>query len=160
MDKEAETNHQLLRCLKPKLIDILSADPELVLQHAFSLKLVTKNGYEKVRPQQISTEKVTTLLDLIYNGGPEASHGLMKLLKEDTFQETFPRLSILMNPEINHNLSTGTNVYMCCFMYSVIHLHSSLSVIYLCMYLIEASKGTAVDSAEQSRSTNQCTSGG
>ncbi|CAL8255925.1 uncharacterized protein zgc:174906 isoform X1 [Gadus morhua] len=100
MDKESETsNHQLLRCLKPELIEILSADPELLLQYAHSRKLVTENGYKKVRAQQISTEKVTTLLDLIYDGGRKASHGLLELLKEDTFQENFPRLSILVNPD-------------------------------------------------------------
>ncbi|CAL8366589.1 unnamed protein product [Lota lota] len=104
MDKES--NHQLLRRLRPQLIEILSADPDFVLQYAFSDFLVTDNGYKSVSPLTISTEKVTTLLDHIYDRGPQASLGLLKLLKSDRFQENFPRLSILVNQDVDLNLST------------------------------------------------------
>ncbi|KAK0148252.1 hypothetical protein N1851_011811 [Merluccius polli] len=91
----------LLRRLKPKLIDILSADPELVLQECHALNLVTDAGYKMVRPQQVSTEKVTALLDHVYDRGSEAAHGLMELLRGDVFLENFPRLSFLKTPDVD-----------------------------------------------------------
>ncbi|KAJ3585982.1 hypothetical protein NHX12_012384 [Muraenolepis orangiensis] len=104
MAEESQRDCELLRSLRPKLIDILSADPEFVLQHAHSLHLVTHNGYQRVKPQVIPTEKVTTLLDLVYERGPEAVHGLLELLKGDLCQENFPKLSFLKSPDVDLQL--------------------------------------------------------
>ncbi|KAJ3585984.1 hypothetical protein NHX12_012386 [Muraenolepis orangiensis] len=108
MAEESQRDCELLRSLRPKLIDILSADPEFVLQHAHSLHLVTHNGYQRVKPQVIPTEKVTTLLDLVYERGPEAVHGLLELLKGDLCQENFPKLSFLKSPDMDLQLSKVT----------------------------------------------------
>ncbi|KAG7254400.1 hypothetical protein CRUP_021347 [Coryphaenoides rupestris] len=96
----------MLKRWQADLIDILSADPELVLQHARSLRLVTDRGYKTVRAQLVSTEKVTVLLDLVSDNGPEAAHGLLKLLRSETFQESLPRLSFLKNLTVDRHLST------------------------------------------------------
>lgn len=112
MDEEHQRARQLLRAKKPELIVILSGDADLVLQHAYSLQLLTDDGYNKVKPQLVARDKVTTLLDLVYNRGPEAAHGLLELLKGDVFQETFPGLSFLKNPDMDQHLPTGRAVHM------------------------------------------------
>jgi len=105
-------DHYLLNRWRADLIDILSAEPELLLQHACSLGLVTARGYKTVRDQHISTEKVTVLLDLVIDKGSEAARDLLKLLRNETFQDTFPRLSFLKNLPVDLHLSTGRDVYV------------------------------------------------
>ncbi|KAK0148255.1 putative nuclease HARBI1 [Merluccius polli] len=147
----------LLKRLKPKLIDILSADPELVLQECHALDLVTDAGYKMVRPQQVSTEKVTALLDHVYDRGPEAAHGLMELLRGDVFLENFPRLSFLKAPDVDQpRPSTGRG---CIYIRAVITCMLSRVCIAVesgvCMLLEETLKGAAGDSAEEAGCTKR-----
>uniref|UniRef100_A0A8C2Z963 Zgc:174906 n=1 Tax=Cyclopterus lumpus TaxID=8103 RepID=A0A8C2Z963_CYCLU len=92
MDDQAEI--QLLRSLKVKLIEILSADADFVLQHADSRCLMSVPGYQKVKSCRVPSEKMTDLLDHIIQRGPEAARGLLELLKDQALQETFPMLPI------------------------------------------------------------------
>nr|XP_057941602.1 uncharacterized protein LOC131137530 isoform X2 [Doryrhamphus excisus] len=65
---------QFLRSQKVKLIDILSADADFVLQHADSCSLLSSSGYEQ---------------------------GLLELLKEPPLQETFPMLYVLKDLQVS-----------------------------------------------------------
>nr|XP_057941799.1 uncharacterized protein LOC131137635 isoform X3 [Doryrhamphus excisus] len=65
---------QFLRSQKVKLIDILSADADFVLQHADSCSLLSSSGYDQ---------------------------GLLELLKEPPLQETFPMLYVLKDLQVS-----------------------------------------------------------
>ncbi|XP_054653917.1 uncharacterized protein zgc:174906 [Dunckerocampus dactyliophorus] len=92
---------QFLRSQKVKLIDILSADADFVLQHADSCSLLSSAGYEQVKACRIPSEKVRELLDHIIQRGPVSAQGLLELLKEPSLQETFPMLYVLKDLQIS-----------------------------------------------------------
>ncbi|KAM7411869.1 hypothetical protein PAMA_021711 [Pampus argenteus] len=92
---------QLLRSQKAKLIEILSADADFVLQHADSRYLLSPSGYQQVKACRIPSEKVRDLLDNIFQRGPEAAEGLLELLKDQALQETFPMLRFVKDLQVN-----------------------------------------------------------
>ncbi|KAI4823724.1 hypothetical protein KUCAC02_012295 [Chaenocephalus aceratus] len=106
MAEEPAAEIQLLRSLKVKLIEILSADADFVLQHADSRCLLSVHGYQQVKACHFPSKKVTDLLDLIILRGPEAARGLLKLLNEHALQETFPMLCFIKDLDIN-TVSSG-----------------------------------------------------
>ncbi|KAM4610103.1 cysteine sulfinic acid decarboxylase-like [Polymixia lowei] len=106
-EEEVTKEIQLLRSLKAELIDILSADPDFILQHADSRGLLSVPGYQQVKAFPIPTEKVRELLDHIILRGQKAVQGLLKLLKEEDMQDTFPRLSFLNDLPVNTQLPAG-----------------------------------------------------
>ncbi|XP_037337075.2 uncharacterized protein zgc:174906 [Pungitius pungitius] len=95
MAGEPAAEIQLLRSQKAKLIEILSADAEFVLQHADSSLLLSDSGYQQVKARTVPREKVTDLLDHIIQRGPAAAQGLLELLKGKEMQETFPMLCFI-----------------------------------------------------------------
>lgn len=106
MAEEPAAEIQLLRSQKVKLIEILSADADFVLQHADSRFLLSPHGYQQVKACRIPSEKVTDLLDCIIQRGPEAAQGLLELLNDQAVQETFPGLRFLNELQVN-TLSSG-----------------------------------------------------
>uniref|UniRef100_A0A3Q3LBM6 Zgc:174906 n=1 Tax=Mastacembelus armatus TaxID=205130 RepID=A0A3Q3LBM6_9TELE len=86
---------QLLRTQKVALIEVLSADADFVLQHADSRGLLSLHSYRQLKACRGPSEKVTDLIDLIIQTGPEAAQGLLELLKDQALQETFPMLKDL-----------------------------------------------------------------
>lgn len=101
MAEEPVSDVQLLRSLKAKLIEILSADADFVLQHADSRCLLSHHDYQKVKACRIPSEKATELLDHIIQRGPESAQGLIKLLKDEALQEAFPMLHFLKDLRVN-----------------------------------------------------------
>uniref|UniRef100_I3K2V7 Zgc:174906 n=1 Tax=Oreochromis niloticus TaxID=8128 RepID=I3K2V7_ORENI len=97
---------QLLRSQKPKLIEILSADPDFVLQHADARRLLSRHAYQHVKSCRIPSEKVTELLDHVIQRGPEAAKELLELFKDNDLQETFPRLDFINKLKINTQSSS------------------------------------------------------
>lgn len=106
MAERPATEIQLLRSQKTRLIEILSADADFVLQHADSRCLLSLHGYQQVKACRIQSEKVTDLLDQIIQRGPEAARGLLELLNDKALQETFPMLSFMKDLQVN-TLSSG-----------------------------------------------------
>lgn len=106
MSEEPAAEIQLLRSQKAKLIEVLSADADFVLQHADSCCLLSPHGYQQVKSCRVPTEKVTDLLDHVLQRGPEAARGLLDLLKTEPIQETFPMLSFVKDLHADA-LSTG-----------------------------------------------------
>lgn len=107
MDGEAAPEVQLLRRQKAKLIDILSADADFILQHADSQCLLTLGGYQRVKSCRIPSEKVTELLDHVIQRGPKEVRGLLDLLTEQDLQEAFPLLSYVKDLQVNTHMSAG-----------------------------------------------------
>ena len=101
MAEEPAAEVQLLRSQKAKLIEILSADADFVLQHADSRCLLSLHGYQQVKSCRIPSEKVTDLLDHILQRGPEAAQGLLELLKDQALQETFPMLHFMKDLQVD-----------------------------------------------------------
>ncbi|XP_068589273.1 uncharacterized protein zgc:174906 isoform X2 [Cebidichthys violaceus] len=106
MAEEPAAEIQLLRSQKVKLIEILSADADFVLQHADSRSLLSAHGYQQVKACRVPSEKVTDLLDHIIQRGPEAARGLLELLNDQDLQETFPMLRFIKDVQVN-TLSSG-----------------------------------------------------
>uniref|UniRef100_A0A3Q4HTE5 Zgc:174906 n=1 Tax=Neolamprologus brichardi TaxID=32507 RepID=A0A3Q4HTE5_NEOBR len=92
---------QLLRSQKPKLIEILSADPDFVLQHADARRLLPLHAYQHVKSCRVPSEKVTELLDHVIQRGPEAAKELLELFKDNALQETFPSLDFINKLKVN-----------------------------------------------------------
>ncbi|XP_070696284.1 uncharacterized protein [Pempheris klunzingeri] len=106
MAEEPAAEIQLLRSQKAKLIEILNADADFVLQHADSRCLLSLHGYQQVKACRTPSDKVTDLLDHIIQRGPEAARGLLELLKDQALQETFPMLRFMKDLQVN-TLSSG-----------------------------------------------------
>ncbi|XP_029911829.1 uncharacterized protein LOC115362148 [Myripristis murdjan] len=96
-----EPARELLRSLKVKLINILSADADFVLQHADSRSLVSRQGYEQVKAARVSSEKVRDLLDHVIQREEKAARGFLELLKEKDLQDTFPMLAFLKDLQLS-----------------------------------------------------------
>ncbi|KAF3860471.1 hypothetical protein F7725_000726 [Dissostichus mawsoni] len=94
MAEEPAAEIQLLRSLKVKLIEILSADADFVLQHAESRCLLSVHGYQQVKACRFPSDKGLK------------QRGLLKLLNEHALQETFPMLCFIKDLEIN-KVSSG-----------------------------------------------------
>lgn len=109
MAEDPAAGIQLLRSQKVKLIDILSADADFVLQHADSRYLLSRHSYEQVKACRTPSEKVTNLLDHIIRRGPEAAQGLLELLKDQALQDTFPMLRFIKDLQVNTPSSGRTN---------------------------------------------------
>lgn len=100
MAEEPAAEVQLLRHQKAKLIEILSADADFVLQHADSCSLLSPHGYQQVKSCRVPSEKVTDLLDHIIQRGSKAAQGMLDLLKKQDMQETFPRLCFVKDLQV------------------------------------------------------------
>lgn len=107
MAEDSATVIQLLRSQKPKLIEILSADADFVLQHADARSLLSCHAYQQVKSCCVPSEKVRDLLDHIIQRGPKAAQGLLELLKDESLQETFPKLDFIKNLKVNTQSSGG-----------------------------------------------------
>ncbi len=114
MAEEPAAEIRLLRSQKAKLIDILSADADFVLQHADSRSLLSPHGYQQVKACRTPGEKATDLLDHIIQRGPEAAQGLLELLKDQALQDTFPMLRFIKDLQVNAPSSGRTKSAQYC----------------------------------------------
>ncbi|XP_038836102.1 uncharacterized protein LOC120033729 [Salvelinus namaycush] len=83
---------------KPLLTEILSAEPDNILQYAHSKKLVEQREYNNLNHLQSSQPPETTvikLLDRLRERGEEYCHGFVALLHKQEIIANFPRLKEL-----------------------------------------------------------------
>ncbi|XP_055784296.1 uncharacterized protein LOC129859019 [Salvelinus fontinalis] len=83
---------------KPLLTEILSAEPDIILQYAHSRKLVEHREYNNLSHLQSSQPPETTvikLLDRLRERGEEYCHGFVALLHKQEIIANFPRLKEL-----------------------------------------------------------------
>ncbi|KAL2104244.1 hypothetical protein ACEWY4_001112 [Coilia grayii] len=95
MEGETVRGDVLLRKLKPQLIDILTADPDLLLQHTDALGLLTRREYAHVKSITNPSHEVRDLLDYVIEKGSSKSYSLLHHLQKKEMQDTFPRLEFL-----------------------------------------------------------------
>uniref|UniRef100_A0A3P8S373 Zgc:174906 n=1 Tax=Amphiprion percula TaxID=161767 RepID=A0A3P8S373_AMPPE len=126
-DGEPAAEIQLLRSQKTKLIEILSADADFVLQHADARRLLSLRGYQQVKSCRVPSEKVTDLLDHIIQRGPEAAQGLLELLKDQALQETFPMLRFINDLQVNSLSSGRTKFFFLVFSATIIKYSKNIS---------------------------------
>ncbi|XP_046896776.1 FAS-associated death domain protein isoform X2 [Hypomesus transpacificus] len=107
MAEDGEGSSQRLRSLKSRLIEILSADPDHVLQHADSLGLLTDQQYKQVKAVTDPSANIRDLLDNVTQKGDASSKIFLQLLKGNAMQETFPMLDCLCKLPETHNQSTA-----------------------------------------------------
>uniref|UniRef100_A0A1A8SDR7 Death domain-containing protein n=1 Tax=Nothobranchius rachovii TaxID=451742 RepID=A0A1A8SDR7_9TELE len=105
MSEEPASVIRLLRRQKPKLIEILSADADFVLQHADARALLSPRSYQQVKHCRTPSEKVTDLLDHIIQRSPESAQGLLDLLKEPDLQKAFPMLYFVKDLDVHTHSS-------------------------------------------------------
>ncbi|XP_015199801.2 uncharacterized protein [Lepisosteus oculatus] len=84
-----------LRRWKPRLIEVLSSDPDFVLQHAQALSLLSDQEYRRIKALGDPSEKVRDLLDCVLDKGQAPCSRLVELLQDQSVQDTYPRLSFL-----------------------------------------------------------------
>ncbi|KAM4737285.1 uncharacterized protein FYW61_004814 [Anableps anableps] len=105
MAEEAADIVQLLKRQKAKLIKILSADADFVLQSAHSCDLLSDQGYEQIKSCRVPSEKARDLLDHVIVRGPKAAQGMLDLLMEKEMQDTFPMLAFVKDLHVKAPLS-------------------------------------------------------
>ncbi|KAL1020865.1 hypothetical protein UPYG_G00005710 [Umbra pygmaea] len=100
---------RVLRCLKPKLIGILSADPEFVLQHADSCSIVPRHVYQQLKALKNPSKQACDILDHMIEKGPAVAEKFLQMLKGKELQETFPELLFLKELPENYPCAAEEN---------------------------------------------------
>uniref|UniRef100_A0A4W5L9S0 Caspase-8 n=2 Tax=Hucho hucho TaxID=62062 RepID=A0A4W5L9S0_9TELE len=104
---------QTLRENKTLITEILSAEPDFILQHVQQAKIVNLREYNNLRvvghpPDTI----IINLLDKVMNKGPEKCLDFVELLQQPNIIETYSRMEEVFNishtTPSDHTLSTGT----------------------------------------------------
>lgn len=91
---------ETVRKNKVFLIDTLSADANIVLQHVQNEKIITRRDYNNLNQPNYTQEKIIiSLLDNVTNKGDETCHKFLKLLEKEELQENFPQLKTLFTPD-------------------------------------------------------------
>ncbi|XP_048839903.1 uncharacterized protein zgc:174906 isoform X2 [Brienomyrus brachyistius] len=97
MEEQPAEGSVPLQRWKTKLIDILSADPDYLLQHAHSCGLLTMRKYNSVKAMNDPSEKVCEVLDCVIQKGEASSREMLNVLRKKDMLKTFPKLRILRN---------------------------------------------------------------
>ncbi|KAK1151081.1 hypothetical protein AOXY_G32819 [Acipenser oxyrinchus oxyrinchus] len=85
----------VLRSWKPRLIEVLGADPDLLLQHADSRCLLTPQEYRSLKSTRDPSEKTRDLLDRMIDKGGPATSSFLEILQLPDVLESFPKLEEL-----------------------------------------------------------------
>ncbi|KAF7700468.1 apoptosis-associated speck-like protein containing a CARD [Silurus meridionalis] len=87
---------EMLRKNKVFLIDTLSTDSIIVLQHVQNDNIITKRDYNNLNQPKDTGEKIIiNLLDNVMGKGEETCQKLLKMLEKKELQEIFPQLKEL-----------------------------------------------------------------
>ncbi|TSL61203.1 Death domain-containing protein CRADD [Bagarius yarrelli] len=95
------------RSLKPQLIDALCGDPDFLLQHCHSSRLVTQREYQHVKAAAVPSDKARDILDYMMSKDGKRVQRFLNLLKEKQIQEAFPKLEFLNHLPQNKLSATG-----------------------------------------------------
>lgn len=80
---------------KPQLIDALCGDPDFLLQHCHSSRLLSQREYDHVKASAVPWDKARDILDYIMRKDRKRVQTFLRLLKKKEIQETFPKLEFL-----------------------------------------------------------------
>ncbi|XP_034166789.2 caspase-8 [Pangasianodon hypophthalmus] len=91
---------ETVRKNKVFLIDTLSADASIVLQHVQNDNIITRRDYNNLnQPNHTHEQIIIKLLDNVTNKGNDACHKFLQMLEKEELQEIFPRLKELFTPD-------------------------------------------------------------
>ncbi|XP_053499499.1 uncharacterized protein zgc:174906 isoform X1 [Ictalurus furcatus] len=107
MDIEPVGGSRLLQKFKPQLIDALCGDPDFLLQHCHSSRLLTQREYDHVKASAVPWEKARDILDYMMGKDRKRVHVFLSLLKEKEIQETFPKLGFLNELPLSKSNTIG-----------------------------------------------------
>ncbi|XP_043097678.1 caspase-8-like [Puntigrus tetrazona] len=88
---EKESFNKILQN-KTFLLETLSADPNIILQHVHQDKLITQRDYGNLSDTTKREQKVIDLLDRLMGRGEQTCCQFIKLLRKDEILEIFPKL--------------------------------------------------------------------
>lgn len=108
-DKPTVGSDEMLRKLKPRLIDMMIGEPDFLLTHSDSLGLLTREEYTNIKSIQKPSEKLRDILDTVIGKGSSESNTLLRRMQEEEFQETFPKLEFLKTIHIG-TTTTGMHI--------------------------------------------------
>lgn len=103
MDEKESLNR--IRQNKVFLLDTLSEDPNIILQHVQEAKLITKRDYNNLSDITKREEKVINLLDKLMGKGEETCCQFIDLLRKESILEGFPKLkdhAVIAFPAMPH----------------------------------------------------------
>ncbi|MCJ8740457.1 hypothetical protein PDJAM_G00059430 [Pangasius djambal] len=82
------------------LIETLSADASIILQHVQNDNIITRRDYNNLNQTNHTQEQIIIkLLDNVMYKGNEVCHKFLKMLEKEELQEIFPRLKELFTPD-------------------------------------------------------------
>ncbi|KAF5880187.1 caspase-8-like [Clarias magur] len=94
---------ETVRKNKTFLIDTLSTDASIVLQHVQSDDIILQRDYKNLNHPNYTDEKIIiNLLDTVMGRGDETCRKFLKVLEKQELQEIFPQLKNHFTPETSH----------------------------------------------------------
>ncbi|XP_060793558.1 uncharacterized protein zgc:174906 isoform X2 [Neoarius graeffei] len=93
MAEEPTDGAMFIQKFKPTLIDALCGDPDFLLQHCHSSRLLTQKEYDHVKASSDPFEKTRDILDYVMRKDRNRVNIFLRLLKEKGIQEAFPKLN-------------------------------------------------------------------
>ncbi|XP_062872165.1 uncharacterized protein zgc:174906 [Trichomycterus rosablanca] len=97
MDGEPAGGTKLIQELKVQLIDALSGEPDLVLQHCHSSGILTQREYDHVKASTVPSDQARDILDYVMKKDRKHVWMFLNLLKSEDIQQAFPKLAFLNN---------------------------------------------------------------
>lgn len=88
---------KLIQSLKTDLIKSLGDDPDFVLQHCHSQKILSNNEYNNIKDIRKRSEQIRDILDCVINKDDKCALKFLRLLRSPDMQETFPDLQELLS---------------------------------------------------------------
>uniref|UniRef100_A0A8C2DFR0 Zgc:174906 n=1 Tax=Cyprinus carpio TaxID=7962 RepID=A0A8C2DFR0_CYPCA len=92
---------KLIRRHKTELLEALTGDPDILLQHCHASGILSNNEYNNIKDTNMRSKQVRDILDYVIHKDNKHALNFLKLLKTQDMQETFPKLHFLQKLQIN-----------------------------------------------------------
>lgn len=106
MDGEPAGGARLLQN-KLQLIDALCGDPDFLLQHCHSSRLLTQKQYDHIKNTVMPWDKARDILDCMMNKDRRSVQKFLSILKDKEIQAAFPKLEFLHQVPLSKSNITG-----------------------------------------------------
>ncbi|XP_060750014.1 uncharacterized protein zgc:174906 [Tachysurus vachellii] len=107
MDGEPADGARLLQKFKLQLIDALCGDPDFLLQHCHSSRLLTQMQYDNLKNTAMPWDKARDILDCMMKKDRKRVEKFLSILKDKEIQEAFPKLEFLRKVPLRKSITTG-----------------------------------------------------
>lgn len=107
MGVEPAGGARLIQESKLKLIDALCGDPDFLIQHCHSSRLLTQKEYDHVKATAVPWDKARDILDYMMSKDQKRVQTFLSLLKKKELQEAFPKLEFLNELPLSQSIIIG-----------------------------------------------------